>query len=191
MQTGHEEKGSTMFHVRHATAFAGQGNTSRSGEFNTTARSETTKTSSLSTSVSTHASGSGSFSKLSCTIAIGMSGRRSSSGALSLPFRRQRRRRGRDAGHASQHDLLTVVLPTFEYQRPFGTTAAAPFSHCCAECPCGWLDVEDECNRVDGSARGRLCEDVAIDAMGSLKALGRKRLGTIDGMYYVSQTLLE
>ncbi|KAN0101239.1 hypothetical protein V8E55_001223 [Tylopilus felleus] len=35
-----------MFHARHATAFARQANTSRSGEFNMTARSETTKTSS-------------------------------------------------------------------------------------------------------------------------------------------------
>ena len=128
MQTGHEEKEFTVFHARHATTFAGQENTSRSGQFNT-ARSETTKTSSLSMSVSTHTSASASPSKLLRTTAIGMSGRRSASGALLLDCRsRQRGGRGRDAGHVSQHDVLMIVLSILEYQRPFGTTAAAPLS---------------------------------------------------------------
>ncbi|KAN0087995.1 hypothetical protein V8E55_006616 [Tylopilus felleus] len=75
-----------MFHARHPTAFAGQANASRSGEFNTTAHSETTK-SSLFTSASTHASASTPSAKLLRTTAIGVGGRRSSSGALFLALR--------------------------------------------------------------------------------------------------------
>ena len=44
--------------------------------------------------------------------------------------RRQLGGRERDVGHVSQRNVLTgtVVLPNFEYHRPFGTPAAAPLS---------------------------------------------------------------
>ncbi|KAN0087981.1 hypothetical protein V8E55_006602 [Tylopilus felleus] len=118
-----------MFHVR-ATAFAGQVNASRSSEFNTTARSETTTTSSLSTSVSTHISASAPSSKLLGTNAIGMSGRRSSSGGLLLAFTWEgdNAEDENDVEHVSQRDLLTVVVPILEYHCPFGTAAAEPLS---------------------------------------------------------------
>ena len=144
MQMGREKKESTMFRVRHATAFTGQVNASRSGEFNTTARSETTTTSSLSTSVSTHVSASAPSSKLLRTTAIGISGRRSSSGSLCLAFTWE-------GDNAEDEDETLATSPNAS-GRDF----------------VGGRDFVRVRKTVEACAR--LCEDVAIHVTGNSKA---------------------